>query len=120
MFGKAGMITSVNVQFVFGIITATAVFWLFWGLIFYLFARRDDPQSLIKRCTRWVLRGSIAELLVAVPSHIFVRHGHDCCAPVATFWGITIGLSLMLLAFGPGVFFLFVERAARLRPKDNH
>jgi len=120
IFGQAGVITSVNVQFVFGIITATALFWLFWGLIFYFFARKDDPQSLVKRSTRWLLRGSIAELLVAVPSHIFVRQRHDCCAPVATFWGITTGLSLLLVAFGPGVFFLFRERAERLKPKENH
>jgi len=119
IFGQAGVITSVNVQFVFGIITATAAFWLFWGLVFYWFARSDDQQTLIKRSTHWLLRGSIAELLVAVPSHIIVRHRHDCCAPVATFWGITTGLSLMLLAFGPGVFFLFLERAANLKPKEK-
>ena len=118
IFGQAGVITSPNVQFVFGIITATAALWLVWGLVFYRFAKSDDPESLVKRSTRWILRGSIAELLVAVPSHIVVRHRHDCCAPVATFWGITTGLSLMLLAFGPGIFFLFVERAARLRPKQ--
>ena len=117
LFGKAGLITSTNVQFIFGIITATAVFWLIWGLIFYWFARSDDPESLINRCTRWLIRGSIAELLVAVPSHIAVRHRHDCCAPVATLCGIATGLSILLIAFGPGVYFLFVERVQRLRPK---
>jgi len=51
-----------------------------------------------------------------VPSHIIVRNRNDCCAPMGTFWGITTGLSIMLLCFGPGVFFLFVERCGRLRP----
>ena len=117
ILGKAGVITSTNVQFVFGIITATSAFWMFWGLVFYGFAKNDDPQSLIQRSTRWLLRGSIAELLVAIPSHIWVRNRHDCCAPAATFWGITTGIAVLLLAFGPGVFFLFVERASRLRPR---
>jgi hypothetical protein len=119
LFGPAGVVTSPGIQFAFGVITATSVFWLLWGLTFYWSARSADPQSLIKRSTRWIFRGSIAELLVAVPSHLVVRHRHDCCAPIATFWGITTGLSLMLLAFGPGVYFLFVERANRLRPKTQ-
>ncbi len=95
------------------------VFWLIWMIIFRRAASKDDPDSLIKRTTRWLLRGSILELLVAVPSHVIVRRRGDCCAPVITFWGIATGISVMLLCFGPGVFFLFVERFRRLKPKEN-
>ncbi|MGA3163224.1 MAG: hypothetical protein ABSD77_03365 [Verrucomicrobiota bacterium] len=99
-----------------GIITVLA-FWLIWAVIFRSFAKSDDPDSLLKRTTRWLLRGSILELLIAVPSHIIVRRREDCCAPAGTFWGIATGISIMLLCFGPGVFFLFVERFKRLQPK---
>jgi hypothetical protein len=116
LFGKAGILFSTNVQFAFGIITATAAFWLFWALVFYWFAKSDDPDSVVQRSTRWVMRGSIAELVVAVPTHIAVRQRQDCCAPVATLCGIATGLAVLLIAFGPGVYFLFVERGRRLRP----
>jgi hypothetical protein len=43
---------------------------------------------------------------------------HDA-APAGTFWGIATGISVMLLCFGPGVFFLFVERFERLKPKTQ-
>jgi hypothetical protein len=33
-----------------------------------------------------------------------------------TFVGLTMGFSVMLFSFGPGVFFLFVERWRRLHP----
>jgi hypothetical protein len=101
---------------VLGLVLAS---WLVWGLIFYRFAQRDDPDALNRRATHWLLRGSILELLVAVPSHIIIRSRDDCCAPLASFWGIVTGLSVMLLAFGPGVFFLFVERRSRLRPRGT-
>jgi hypothetical protein len=39
------------------------------------------PPRCFKRATRWLLRGSILELLVAVPSHVIVRRRDDCCAP---------------------------------------
>jgi hypothetical protein len=93
------------------------VFWVIWAIVFRSFAKQDDPDTLLKRITRWLLRGSILELLIAVPSHVIVRRRDDCCAPAGTFWGIATGISVMLLCFGPGVFFLFVERMNRLKPK---
>ena len=101
----------------FSMILLLLVFWLFWAIVFRSFAKQDDPDGLVKRMTRWLLRGSILELLIAVPSHVLVRRREDCCAPAGTFWGIATGISIMLLCFGPGVFFLFVERMNRLKPK---
>jgi hypothetical protein len=107
-----GMFTSIMITI--------AVFWVIWALVFHRFAKTDEPDALIKRGTRWLLRGSILELLIAVPSHVIVRRRDDCCAPIGSFWGIVTGISVMLLCFGPGVFFLFVERFARLKPKSPH
>ncbi|HEV2318683.1 MAG TPA: hypothetical protein VGV18_02970 [Verrucomicrobiae bacterium] len=104
--------------FLTGLVTLLA-FWLLWMVAFRRVAARDDPDSLVKRATRWLLRGSILELLVAVPSHVIVRRRDDCCAPIVTFWGIATGISVMLLCFGPGVFFLFAERFQRLRPREK-
>jgi hypothetical protein len=101
-----------------GIILLVIGFWLIWAVVFRSFAKSDDPDNLLKRLTRWLLRGSVLELLVAVPSHVIVRRRDDCCAPAGTFWGIATGISVMLLCFGPGVFFLFVERFQKLKPKS--
>ena len=95
------------------------VFWIIWAVIFHRSARSDDPDTLLKRATCWLLRGSILELIIAVPSHVIVRRRDDCCAPIGTFWGIATGISVMLLCFGPGVFFLFVERCRKLKPKST-
>jgi len=98
-------------------ITVT-IFWIIWAFIFSRCAKPDDEDSPVNRSTRWLLRGSILELLVAVPSHVIVRRRDDCCAPAGTFWGIATGISVMLLCFGPGVYFLFVERCQKLKPKS--
>ena len=93
--------------------------WMIWGLVFYRFFRDAAGVGTTRRAVAWLLRGSILELLVAVPCHVVVRHRGDCCAPFATFWGITLGLSVMLMAFGPGVFFVFADRVRRLQPKPS-
>ena len=102
-----------------GVFATLATLWAIWLVVFSRFAASHDPESLLNRATRWLLRGSILELLVAVPSHIMVRRRDDCCARVSTFWGIALGISVMLIAFGPAVFFLFAQRIRRLQPKPS-
>ena len=64
-----------------------------------------------------MLRGSILELLIAVPTHIAARNRDYCCAGFMTFVGLTFGISVMLFSYGPAVFFLYVERWRRLHPE---
>jgi len=101
------------------VIGITVALWLAWGLVFWRFANAAVPEALVPRLTRWLVGGSIVEFLVAVPCHIATRHRDDCCAPAGTFFGLAFGISVMLMAFGPGVFFLFVARWRRLHPTPN-
>jgi hypothetical protein len=82
--------------------------WLLWAGLFYLYARKYSGATT--RAVTWLLRGSILELLVAVPCHVIVRRREECCAPVVTGLGITTGLAIMLLSFGPSVLFLYKRR----------
>lgn len=87
------------------------------GLHFRCLARGPVRSDLVRcQCRLW-LKGSILELLVAVPTHVVARHRDYCCAGFLTFCGIVFGAAVMLLSSGPGVFFLFVERWKRLHPQ---
>jgi hypothetical protein len=90
--------------------------WLAWALIFSRMSRNAEPMDLVSRQCRWLLKGSILELLIAVPTHIVARYRNYCCAGWMTFIGLTMGISVMLFSFGPAVFFLYVERWKRLHP----
>ena len=116
IFTKDG---NTNAGPIWSFIIITLFFWAVWGFIFHRSAKSDDPDALLKRVKRWLLRGSILELIVAVPSHVIARRRDDCCAPLGTFWGIATGISVMMLCFGPGVYFLFVERFQKLKPRSN-
>jgi len=91
------------------------VAWLAWGIVFYRYSR--GTQDAVTRAITWLLRGSVLELLVAVPSHVIVRRRDDCCAPFGTGIGITTGIAIMLLAFGPSVLFLFKKRMDGLKAR---
>jgi hypothetical protein len=84
------------------------VAWVLWAIIFYRI--HHDNVDVVSRALTWLLRGSVLELLIAVPAHVIVRRRQDCSAPVATSFGITTGIAVMLLAFGPSVLLLYKKR----------
>lgn len=90
--------------------------WAAWGIVFYRLCR--DTTDAITRAASWLLRGSVLELLIAVPSHVIVRRRHDCSAPIATGFGISTGIAIMLLAFGPSVLLLYKKRIESLKSRS--
>ncbi len=94
-----------------------ALLWVIWTIVFHRTGRSADAMDRVTRQCRYLLKGSILELLIAVPTHIVARARDYCCAGVMTFFGIVFGVAVMLISFGPGVFFLFVARWKRLHPQ---
>ena len=84
--------------------------WLVWGVVFYKSYTSKDPRAFTSCITRWLLRGSILEILVAIPSHIISRQREECCAPAITLLGIATGIAVALMSFGPAILFLFAQR----------
>ena len=89
--------------------------WSFWAVVFRRLASKRPPADFLSVLCRRLMQGSILELLVAVPCHIVVRCRDYCCAGVFTMFGLAMGVSVMLFAFGPAAYFLFVARARRLQ-----
>jgi hypothetical protein len=96
---------------------AMLVLWAVWSITFFRTGRGAAAMDVVTRQCRYLLKGSILELLVAVPTHIVARGRDYCCAGVLTFLGIAFGVAVMLFSFGPGVFFLFAARWKRLHPQ---
>jgi hypothetical protein len=90
------------------VLAAWAFLWLLWGFLFYRHVR--DSTDVVSRAVSWLIKGSVLELLIAVPCHIVVRARGDCSAPAVTGFGITTGIAIMLLAFGPSVLLLYKKR----------
>ena len=83
-----------------------------WTLALWRMGERlFDPKA---RVYRWLIKGSVLELLIAVPSHVIVRARNDCCAPGVTGMGIATGLAILLMSIGPGVLFLYRARMRRI------
>jgi hypothetical protein len=98
----------VGVVHITVVLVCWGAIWLAWTIVFYLYLRNSN--ALITRVTSWLIKGSVLELLIAVPAHVLVRRRDDCSAPVVTSFGIVTGISIMILSFGPGVLLLYKKR----------
>jgi hypothetical protein len=85
--------------------------WAVWRIIFHRTDRDTAPTDGITKQCSYLLkgRGSILELLVAVPTHLAARARNYCCAGFSTFLGIAFGVSVDGL-------FLWAGRVLSLRP----
>ncbi len=106
-FGSEGLL--------WAILAVALLAWVGWAWVFYRSWRAEVSEDWVARICRFLLAGSILELLVAVPCHIASRRREDCCAHFGTFLGLATGTAVMLFSFGPGVLFLFAERMRRKR-----
>jgi hypothetical protein len=90
------------------VVVCWGALWVAWMIVFYLYFR--NSSATISRATSWLLKGSVLELLIAVPAHVAARRRHDCSAPAVTSFGIASGIAIMLLCFGPSVLLLYKKR----------
>jgi hypothetical protein len=93
--------------------------WGIWAVVFLRMSKTTEAPDWVSRQCRLLFRGSVLELLIAVPTHIVARYRDYCCAGLLTFIGLTMGISVMLFSFGPAALVLYVARWQRLHPKAS-
>lgn len=90
--------------------------WIVWTIIFYRMSGRRSPTEVGFRLCERLYKGSVLELLIALPAHAVVRERTECSAGISTFFGICAGVAVMLIAFGPSVLILYAKRCMEITP----
>ena len=87
------------------------ILWCLWSAIFWFYWRRSDYYTWVGRVIRGLIAGSVLELFVAVP--IYATRQEECYCARGSYAGLVFGTTILLWAFGPGVFLLFVKEKHR-------
>lgn len=98
----------------FGIVAAWVAVWVAWGIALWCLGERMFNPA--HRLHRWLVAGSVLELLIAVPTHVVVRRQSKCTEPLFSAYGVVTGLAILLLSLGPAVLFLYRARMRRAYP----
>jgi len=85
--------------------------WCFWSVIFCIYWRQSDHYTWVGKVLRALIAGTILELFVSIP--IYVTRQEDCYCARGSYTGLVFGATVLLWAFGPGVFLLFIKEKHR-------
>jgi len=97
--------------------------WAVWSIIFYAYWRGGDRYGQLGRLVRWLLGGSVLELLASTFVQAFIPDRHGCYCDRGSFFGMIIGLTVLLWTFGPGLALIFLYekvRQERIRQWRKH
>lgn len=87
--------------------------WLVWAFVFLVYLRQGDHYTRAGKILRGLFAGSVLELLVAGPAHVFVNRNQDCYCVQGSYTGLVLGGTVLLWCFGPGVALLFLRECER-------
>ena len=94
-------------------VIALAVAWALWGVIFTIYWRQGDRYTQLGRMVRGLIAGSILELIVCIPAHVWVMRQRDCYCVRGTYTGLVFAGTVLLWAFGPALILLFLREKYR-------
>ena len=91
------------------------IFWVIaaaWGGWFFVFLVMWAGEWLhvFRRIYKFLIAGTVLELLVTIPVDVHVRRRTQCYCGEGTFFAMVIGITLAVWSFGPGLVMLFLTR----------
>lgn len=93
------------------------ILWCFWGVIFCIYWRKSNYNTWLGRVVRGLIAGSVMEFFVAIP--IYAKSQESCFCARGSYAGLVFGGTVLLWAFGPGVFILFLKEKHRREILSN-
>ncbi len=100
----------------FGVVWIIMIaFWVFWTFVFHRYWKSLDRYTALRKVIRWLIAGTILELIIAAPAHAIIlnERGGDCYCARGTWTGVAFGATVALWLFGPGAFLLFLREKRR-------
>ena len=82
--------------------------------LLYVYSPGMDRKTYLGKMLKWLIGGSILELLVATPIHAMVwnRAKYVCDCTQGSYVGLVLGGVVLVWTFGPGVVLLFQQEKA--------
>ena len=93
--------------------------WIGWSIAFLVTYAQHDRYTVARKLLSALFRGSLLELLVAIPSHVIVSRRPGCFVGMFTGLGVSSGITVMLWAFGPGIILLFLRNKHRRESRQK-
>ena len=90
------------------------IIWGIWAWIFFIYWKQGDRYTQSGKMIRGLVAGSILEITVAVPVHIWATRQRDCYCCRGTYTTLVLAGTVLIWAFGPGIILLYMREKYRM------
>ena len=96
-----------------GVWAAMLIAWGVWAWVFFLYWRQGDRYTQMGKMIRALVAGSVLEIFVAVPVHVWAVRQRECYCCRGTYVTLVFAGAVLLFAFGPGIVLLYAREKHR-------
>jgi hypothetical protein len=89
------------------------IIWGIWACIFFVYWKQGDRYTQFGKMIRGLIAGSILEIMVAVPVHIWATRQRECYCCRGTYTTLVLAGTVLIWAFGPGIILLYMREKYR-------
>lgn len=89
------------------------VLWAVWAILFFRYWRGANQLPRVERVIRWMIAGSILDVLVASVVQAFTPGNRDCYCAKGSYTGLVFGGTALIWLFGPGILFIGLREYQR-------
>jgi hypothetical protein len=86
------------------------IIWGIWAGIFFVYWKQGDRYTQLGKMIRGLVAGSILEIIVAVPVHIWAVRQRECYCSRGTYTTMILAGTVLIWAFGPGIILLYMRK----------
>lgn len=87
--------------------------WILWTPVLIVFARRNPSPRLLSRIAKWLLAGTILEILIVIPLDIMVRRRTSCYCSSGSAIALCASVCALLWLSGPGIVLALTSKRRR-------
>ena len=106
----------------FAVLGVMLIVWAGWTAVFYVYWRQGDHYTQMGKMLRGLIAGSILEIMIAVPVHIWATRQRECYCCRGTYTTLVLAGTVLIWVFGPGIILLYLRekyRRAKLLDSDE-
>jgi len=89
------------------------VIWGVWTWIFFTYWKQGDRYTQLGKMIRGLVVGSILEIVVAVPVHVWAVRQRECYCCRGTYTTLILAGTVLIWVFGPGIILLYMRENYR-------
>jgi hypothetical protein len=82
-------------------LVALAPAWLAGTVLLWRFSRGRSAEGVLSRVAAWLFVGTLVEVVASIPVDVMIRRKTPCYSAEPTYWSLSIGGAVGLIALGP-------------------